>query len=109
MGENSSFMVGDKMTTFQLGTSPELNALIVNKNGNPADPASVTIDVIDAEGATVVDSKDMIRNALGDYSYIFDIAEDDAPGTWQYNITMTGGSGRVSMAHSAFEVESHIE
>lgn len=91
--------------SFQVGETINLGEVITNVAGEAVDPASVEINIRQADGELVVDSDDVSKVETGLYNY------DYIPtmiGTHQYNIVATGGEGGKTIVKSSFFVEVAI-
>jgi len=98
------------MSTFQLGETLETVIAIYNKNNELVDVATCTITINDSEGATLQDEVDMTWVSLGVYSHDAQLpAESVGPlGEYKIRITMTGTSGKVSIATDTIKVVSSL-
>lgn len=98
------------MTTYQLGETVRVTATITDSDGNAADPLTVKVSIETPAGSLAVDATTMTKAATGSYYYDYTIPAATAgiPGKYNYKVTATGTSSRVTIVKSNFRAEASI-
>lgn len=91
--------------SFQVGETVHLGESITTVAGEAADPATIKINIIQADGELAVDSAAVSKVETGLYNYDY---TPTAIGTHRYNIVATGGSGKITIVKSSFFVEAAL-
>ena len=90
--------------TYQVGETPRLIATITDLGGVATDPSSVKININKPDGVAAVESASMAKDATGSYYYDY-LLPIDVLGTYRYNVTATGSTGRKTIVKDSFLVE----
>lgn len=94
------------MAAHQVGETVRLNAAITDINGDSGDPSTVQIMINLPEGTEALPATNMINSAVGSYYYDYLIPSD--LGTYTWNVTAVGATGRVTIVKDMFSVNSSI-
>lgn len=91
---------------YQVGETAELGAGIIDRNADPADPATVKITINNPNGSIVVMAVDMTTDETGAYYYNYLCPA--GLGKYNYKVVAVGGGGRVTIVKDSFHVDASI-
>lgn len=77
------------MYSYQQGETVPEGAYLYDENDALTNAATVTITIKDPEGTTIIDGESMTNDAIGTYSYNYDLASDAEIGLWKIIVTVT--------------------
>ena len=92
------------MNEFQIGETIICTIEIKDADGAYVDPeTSITITVLDASGATVVDAQAMVKDTVGKYHYDYTSEETAVRGVYHISYKATDGT-RVTKTTDEFKL-----
>ena len=95
----------ETMQVFQQGETVSHSVTVKNASGPKFDPdTSIRISVTDSAGTAVVTNVDMIKDAMGEYHYDYNLPTNAALGVWRVTETVVH-SGRTTIIRELFRVE----
>lgn len=94
------------MTVHQPGETLRIKAEIVDIDGNPADPSTVTISIGKPDRSLDITDAAMTKSATGSYYYDYTIASDE--GVYYSAVKATGSTGRITIEPGDFDVANAI-
>ena len=95
----------ETMQVFQQGETVSHSVTVKNASGQKFDPdTSIRISVTDSAGTAVITDVDMIKDAVGEYHYDYDLPANAVLGVWRVTETVVH-SGRTTIVREFFRVE----
>ena len=93
------------MQVFQQGETVPHAVTVQNTSGMKFDPdTSIRISITDSTGTAVITDVDMIKDAVGEYHYDYNLPANAVLGTWKVQDTIVH-SGRTTIVRELFRVE----
>lgn len=97
----------DVIVKFLAGATIWIRAYVYNPLTDAlADPTSITVTLVDADGTKQVDALSMTYADIGIYDYYYNTDSDSAEGWWNGEVWTIDGTGlNAKSSHESFSVE----